>query len=293
MTLVSRTLALNAAWLALFVLAALPTLGFLWHHWTASVWHNGHGAFVPFIVGYLVWRTLREAGHEDEEGSAWGLAVVALGLLLMLADSAIQTDLLSAVGLIVCLPGFALLLLGAHRTRALVVPWLITFLMLPIPKAFLSQIHLFLRRISTVGTSWVLDVMGIPHVAVGTRIDLVRGAVEVADACSGFSATYAAVTVALVLAYLTHSNRRRFLLLAAAVPLAIFFNIVRVTGMVLIAHFHGFDLFDTWFHPFFGWMTFMGALVVLFALAGRPEEPQAETEPRQAPQAQAEPQPGA
>ena len=45
----------------------------------------------------------------------------------------IRSELMSAVGLVLILPGLSLLLLGARRTRLSALPLLIAAMMLPIP----------------------------------------------------------------------------------------------------------------------------------------------------------------
>ena len=257
----------HSLWALPFLLVFSPTLLFLWEKWTKNVWLNGHGVFVPILVAFLAHFALTHRSFEDEEPSPWGFAFLGAGLFLVAYDSAIKTEILSAVALIVCLPGLSLLLLGPQRTRALLFPWLLSFFMLPLPAFALDRIHMALRLITVYGTAPVLDLFGIPHVVSGTTIEIPRGPVQVVDLCSGFSALYAATTIALVLIYMADTNRRRVILALLPFPLAMLFNIVRVTGMVLLCHYQGFQILDTWIHTFLGWVCFLGTLVVLFTFA--------------------------
>jgi exosortase/archaeosortase family protein len=72
----------------------------------------------------------------------------------------------------------------------------------------------------------------------------------VADACSGINSLIALVTLATVYAYVTHPQTwRRLTLIAAAVPLAMFGNLVRVTSSAIVGNLYGQEAigsFDNW-----------------------------------------------
>jgi exosortase len=179
----------------------------------------------------------------------------------------LRTDLLAAVALLLALPGLSLLLLGPQRTRVLLTPWLISFLMLPIPEGLLAPIHVALRGITAAGTEWLLHSIGFPLYREGFTLVLPRSALYVADECSGFSTLYATITIALILAYLCASRVRQVLILALAVPLAIACNVLRVAMLALLVDRYGNGILETAMHPASGWLTFMLAGAVLFAIA--------------------------
>ena len=66
--------------------------------------HNIHGMFIPFVVAYFIRKELRSDQIVDAEQSAWGFLFLIPGLGMMALDSAIRTQLLSAFGMVVCLP---------------------------------------------------------------------------------------------------------------------------------------------------------------------------------------------
>jgi exosortase len=257
----------HALWLVPFVLLALPSVPFLWHQWTRSVWTNAHGMLMPLLVFYLAVHTLRRRGIESEEPSAAGFAILLPALGLLVLDGVLRTDLLAVVALLLALPGLSLLLLGPRRTRALLFPWLISFLMLPIPEGILGPIHVVLRRLTAAGTEWLLHAVGFPVYREGFTMILPRSALYVADECSGFSTLYATITIALILAYLSDTRVRRLAILGLAVPLAMACNVLRVALLALLVDRYGAGILDTAMHPASGWLTFMIAGVVLFAVA--------------------------
>jgi len=250
-----------------------PTAQFLWQRWTMSVWHNAHGALVPPVVAFLVYRELKDFTGAPPRASAWGFLLLVPALLLHAIDTGMHTQLLSAASILVALPGLSLLLLGPERTRAILFPLLFLAAALPIPLGMTEGIHMQLRLLATGATSAVVALMGIPIFAEGTTLHVVAGALEVSDACSGFSTLYAAGAVACLTAYSAPTWPRRLIVLACAAPLAIAANILRVISLVLLVLWQGADVLETFLHPLSGMMTFALALPVIFWLGGPPRQP--------------------
>ena len=249
-----------------------PTLMWLWERWTLSVWHNAHGLLIPPVVAYFAYQELRARRHLPASSSAWGFAIVAPALALHALDAGMNTQLLSAVSLVLLLPGLSLLLMGVERTRAILFPLAFLAFALPIPLALTEQIHWQLRLLATAATSSVVPMLGIPVFVEGTTLHMATGVLQVADACSGFSTLYAAMAVACLTAYSTPSPARRLLVLLAAAPLAIAANMLRVILLVVLVVWQGEEILETFVHGLSGMMTFALALPVIFWLGGDPRE---------------------
>jgi exosortase len=219
------------------------------------------------VVAYLAYLYLREDISRKEESSPWGFAFLLPGLLMVVVDSAIRTQLLSAIGLVFSLLGLTLLLLGARRSKALGFPLVLLFFMLPIPTAFIDRLVLVLRRISATGCEHVASLTGLPVLRDFTTLYLPNSSLEIADACSGFSTLYASVTMALILAYLTPSTARRVAILISAVPVAIGCNILRCTLLAYLVNYQGAGVLETPLHPLTGIFSFSFALAILFLIS--------------------------
>jgi exosortase len=122
--------------------------------------------------------------------------------------------------------------------------------------------------VATGATSTIVPMLGVPVFVEGTTLHTAQGALEVADACSGFSTLYAAVAVALLTAYQSASPARRVLVLLGAAPIAIASNILRVTILVLLVDWQGGGILETFVHPLSGIMTFALSLPIIFWLGG-------------------------
>jgi len=252
-----------------FVLMA-PTLVWLYERWTLSVWHNAHGLFVPPLAAYLAYQELKPLARRPARSSAWGFAWLLPALLLHAVDAGMHTQLLSAVALLLSLPGLSLLVLGAERTRAIAFPLVFLLFALPIPLGFTEQLHWQLRQVAAGGTAWLMPWLGVPVLLEGTTLHLPNGALEIVDACSGFSTLYAALAVACLTAYTAASGPRRLVVMASAVPLAIGANLLRVSGLALLVSLYGAEVLETFLHPLSGMLTFALALPVIFWLGGAP-----------------------
>ncbi len=262
-----RRVVLGLALLELLVLWA-PTIGWLYERWTLSVWHNAHGLLIPFVVAYFVYQELRPFAGRPRSSSAWGFVLLVPALALHALDAGIHTELLAAGSIVVALPGLALLTLGMERTKAILFPLAFLALSLPIPLGMTEQVHMQLRLLTTAATSSVVPMFGIPVFVEGTTLHLSGGALQVADACSGFSTLYAAIAVAMLTAYTARGTGRRALVLLAAAPLAILANWLRVIALVLLVVWRGDAILDTFVHPLSGMLTFALALPIIFWLGG-------------------------
>jgi exosortase len=107
----------------------------------------------------------------------------------------------------------------------------------------------------------------IPVYREGNMLYFVQTQLEVAEACSGIRSIMALTMLSLVFCYLSRDGWwRKALLIAAAVPIALLGNIVRVTGTGILAHFYGDQVAKGFLHEFSGLVVFAFGLVLLFAV---------------------------
>jgi exosortase len=266
-TVLRRAVLILVAAELLFLYA--PTWRWLVDRWTMGVWNNAHGFMIPPVVAWFVWQELRPLRALPPDANAWGLALLVPALAMHVLDTGMHTQILSATSIVVALPGLSLLFLGTARTKAIAFPLALTLLMLPIPLAMTERIHLVLRHVSTAGAAAIIPWLGGTVYAEATTLHITQGVLEVGDGCSGFSTLYAACAVAALAAYSSDRWSRRIAALAAAAPLAIASNIVRVVLLVFVVRWLGMGALETWLHPASGVLTFVLTLPVILWL-GRP-----------------------
>ncbi|MFN2481791.1 MAG: exosortase [Pyrinomonadaceae bacterium] len=280
---------LVAAAVAFAYWGVLAKLGRFW--WEDE--NYSHGLLIPFIIGYILWTERDALARALRRPSlAWGAAAVVCGLLALLAGTAgaelfIQRTslVLVAAGLIVYFWGFALL-------RLVLVPLLLLLLAIPIPSIIFNKIAFPLQLFASRCAVASMRLFDIPVLRQGNVIELMplgsstTKKLEVVEACSGIRSLMTLVTLAVVFAYFSFPKddgkgegaRGRFawlksygvwrsvILVLSAVPIAIITNAARVSGTGILARYYGTKVADGFFHEFSGWVVYVAAFLLLFAL---------------------------
>jgi exosortase len=96
---------------------------------------------------------------------------------------------------------------------------------------------------------------------------LASGSLEIENPCSGLRALLALVATGAVCAHLQPGGwRRGLVLVAAAVPIAMLGNAVRITLLILAAHYADLRVATGALHDLSGYAIYAVALAGLFAL---------------------------
>jgi exosortase len=256
--------------LALLVAA----FGVVYRHVIAKLvydWINdgnySHGFLIVPIAAYLAWERRAKLAAAAIRPSVFGLVVLA-GSLAALAAGVLGAELfLSRVSMIGVLGGAVLFALGWQHLRLLAFPIAFLLLMIPIPAIVFNNIAFPLQLLASKGAEFSLSAANIPVLREGNVIVLANTSLEVAEACSGIRSLISLVTLAIVYGYFSDGRVwARIVLAIAAVPVAVAANAVRVAGTGFAAHFYGPTVAEGFFHTFSGWMLFVVAFVMLFAV---------------------------
>jgi exosortase len=254
-----------AAWVAVFS----PTMLWMYDRWTGSFWHNNHSMIVAVLIGILTRGALSRERHADYDVTLWGLPLLACGLLLLVADANTPGQQLASIGLVVTLPGLALLLLGKQRARALRLPLSMSIFLIPLPSLIAN--HLFLRSVTADWTLALLHLFGVRASLYYSRLETPDHVFIISEACSGFSTLVAAVSLSFFLFAACPSRPRRIALLLSILPLTLAANTVRVVLLVFLSMTFGVELLETSLHEASGVVTFVFVIGTLFWIADRPK----------------------
>lgn len=222
-----RALMAGLAALALLVCYASTLRGMVNQWWTDE--DMSHGFAVPLVIAWIVWRerarwlTLPVAptwwGFPLLVGAAAMQAISSLGLGLFAGAVAF---LVSVVGTVLCLGGFAFL-------RVWAFPAALSLFMLPKLAIVYNQSTLPLQLLASRLASGTLSHLGFRVVREGVILDVGGHRVSVLEACSGVRYLMSLAFIAVVFAYLADVKPwMRGALLIAAVPIAIVANSIRV-----------------------------------------------------------------
>ena len=113
-------------------------------------------------------------------------------------------------------------------------------------------------------TEQVVRFIGIPIFREGNVLHLAETTLEVVAACSGLRSLVTMFALAGALTFFSPlSTSRKWVLFFAAAPIAIFANIVRLTGTAMLASIYGGDVAQGFLHDFSGIVVFVLGLALL------------------------------
>jgi exosortase len=184
--------------------------------------------------------------------------VVGLALLIHILGFLAQQPRVSMIALFLGLYGMIGLVWGWRTMWASTFPMVLFAFCLPLGN-FAQIVTLPLRMVS-VKLTWMVchGVLDIDVLQRGTVLSDPSGKYDydVAAACSGIRSFVALLAVTTIFAMLSlRSVWRRALMLLTTVPLVIICNVLRLTVVVL------------WVHDWFGYVTYLVAIVALLGVA--------------------------
>jgi exosortase len=226
-----------------------------------------HGFIVLPLVAFFVWER-RAALRNAPFCPTWaGLAIAAVSLLVYMAGILGAELFLTRISLIGFLAGAVLFVYGVAHARILAFPLAFLLLMVPLPALVFNQIAFPLQLLASQVGETVIRTAGIPVLREGNLLQLPSRTLEVAEACSGIRSLISLLLMAIVLAYFSEPRGgRRLLIAAAAVPIAVVANALRVAGTGIASEYVSPAAAEGVFHSFSGWVVFVVACAGLMAV---------------------------
>lgn len=226
-----------------------------------------HGIFVPLFALFVLWQDRKRLLQVGAAPSWSGLPLIVVGLLMLILGVLGAELFFSRTSLLVLLAGLIVLFQGWAFFRAVLFPWAILILMIPIPSLLLQKVTFPLQLLASRLSSDFLPLCGVPVLREGNVIVLPSMPLEVAEACSGIRSLLSLVTLAIIYGYLMDKRTWvRVVLAVSAVPIAVAANGFRIFGTGLLVQYWDPDKAQGFFHAFSGWLIFVASLIMLFAL---------------------------
>ena len=223
-----------------------------------------HGFFVPICSAILLWVHRKAWMETTLEPSASGI-LFALAAMALLVVGTLGAELfLPRVSLCLLLGGLVVYFAGWPMLRAVKAPWLVLFLMIPLPVIIFNEFAFPLQVLATKSATSLLDLLQVPVLREGNIIILPSMSLDVVEACSGLRSLMSLITVATF--YGLFFERRiwmRCLLVLFAVPVAVFANALRIVFSALLAQYVNRQLAEGFFHAFSGFLLFLLSFAAL------------------------------
>jgi exosortase len=252
---------------------ALPLLALLWAYWSALVELAGqwaanpqysHGYLVPVFAVALLWLRRRQMDLVRFRPNLWGLAVLLGAITMRLVGTWFHFVWLDPVSLLPALAGVCLLLGGWAAWRWAWPAIAFLFFMVPLPYGLSLSLAGPLQTVATEASTYALQTLGQPAVAEGHIILLNDVELGVVEACSGLRmlVVFFALATAVVLV-IRRPLWEKLIVVASAIPIALFANILRITVTGILYETAGRELADAIFHDLAGWVMMPLALGLL------------------------------
>jgi len=262
----------SVGWVAALVavLAALgyvyfPLLRYCFGKWLEPDY--AHGLLVPVFSLYLAWMWRDRAPATIKWPEPWGLAFLAAGVLIFLAAGLtnLVKEWFQGFSLVLNLCGLTLLLGGWKALRWLWPALAFLLFMFPLPYRVEHALGWQLQKTAAVASEFVLQTIGYPTYREAVVLHVQDHTLEVEKACSGLSMLLSFVAISVGMAIVVSRPwLDRAIILASAVPIAVFCNVVRIVVTGVLYNEAGRELGDKVFHDLAGWLMLVMALVALW-----------------------------
>ena len=228
---------------------------------------SSHGLLLVGVAGFLVHRRWQQLRSLPAEPRDLGFAIVATGLLIFAAGTVTGDVFILRVSLPLVIAGATLLVGGLRHLRLLAAPLGLLILAIPLPAVIVTHATMPLQLIASQVAAGVLQACQVSVLRQGNLLMLDRVTLEVADVCSGLRSLVSLISVtAVCAAFFSMSARRLVLLMAAAIPVAIVGNGLRVAATGLLSTWIGEAAARGFIHDVTGWVAFMGMCAIIVGL---------------------------
>ncbi|GEM_PF-94109 len=172
------------------------------------------GLLIPFVIAYIILtekERLRNA--QGKPSLVSGVAMSLCALFFLWAGTAGAELFTQRMSLVLLLIGLTVYFWGWRLVRALMFPFVLLVLAIPIPTIVLNQVAFPLQLFASRCAVWSMQLFDIPVLRSGNVIELMpRTAtqplkLEVVAACSGIRSLMTLVSLAVVYAYFTHPSK--------------------------------------------------------------------------------------
>ena len=264
-----RTVAITAS----FTIVAVcffwwQTISLLVQEWRTRTY--SHGFIILPVCLYLLWRRRHWIAQVEPRAEFFGIAAALCCALGWLAGRAGDARVIQEFCLIGMIVSALWSIVGTRALRRMALPLAFLIFAVPIGDSLISPLQDFTAAFAAAA----LRLSGIPTFTDGRLLSIPTADWQVAEACSGINYLISMVFLACLFAVTTYRTWwRRALFLAASIAIPILANGIRAYGIVMLAYLSNNRLAVGVDHIIYGWVFFALVILLLFAVAGRWQEP--------------------
>jgi len=218
---------------------------------------------LPMSAALIVMEWKPPAGRSGWDATA-GSTALAIALLARAADVRLSLNILA---LVAWWMGAFIFSFGSRAFRRALFPLCFLLGMVPLPQLVLDPLVGLLQQGSTTSAHWLFAAAGIPVQQTGTLVHLPGLTLEVAPECSSIRSSMMLLVTTMFLAQLLLvSSRRKMAVVAAAIPLSVLKNGLRIFTLGTLATKVDPGFLTGRFHRQGGIIFFLIALAGIFLL---------------------------
>ena len=229
-----------------------------------------HAYFILPISLFLAWRRLRSFKRDPLNLTLnlnLALFIIVLGLFMFIFGWKLDYLFITTLSLIPLLYGIIIYLYGTKMAKALSFPILYLLLMVPPPLGVLDAITIPMRHGVSAAAVAILNLFHYPIHREGLMIYLGSHEIFMGAPCSGFRSLITMFSLGVVYVYIIKGGFwKKFIMVAAIVPLALLGNLIRVITLCLLTYYAGEKVAEGFFHYFSGGVIFVIMIIGLLIL---------------------------
>lgn len=254
-----------------------PAFIWIWKRWNAPESYYSHGPLIIFASLFLVWIKRGEIKRVKFTPDNRGIIIIIAALIIHTIGNLIRLYFISAVSLLILLTGIIFYLFGREMLQKVRFPVLYLVFMIPAPLVLISNIVIKMKLFAGEMGAAMLNKIGLKAIRDGSIIRMQNSYLEIGAPCSGLRSLIALLAFGVAFAYLTrHSNLKKCILVAAAVPIALIANIFRIVLLGWVSEVYGMQAAQGWIHDFSGFLLFaiagLGLIIVNSLLTMKPDD---------------------
>lgn len=259
------TVAAGAATL-LLVVGFSGTFQSLWRAWRENP-NYSHGFLILPISFFLVWRMRREIAATPVAPSWWGVAVVAIGVLIQIVGLRGDVTIFQGWAFLAVLAGLVWSWFGWKMLMRVRFPLVFLLFMVPILPFLMNSVSFRLKVLAADGAVRLASAMGAPVVQRGMDLYFPSGTLTVENACSGLNSLVALMALGALFGHMSATSAwKGWALFLLSIPVAIAANVVRIASLSVMASVTDTETASGLFHDIGGFLLFGVALLLLFGL---------------------------
>ena len=251
-----------------FVFCYYPTFLWLNQRYLGVNSYYSHGYLIPLVSAYLIYLKREKIRQIECESNCGGLVTIVFALLLHILGTLGSINFISGFSIVFYLFGTSLYLCGGNVTRLVAFPLFFLVFMCPIPDVLIDVIAIPLKSMATSFALLIMDLLDIPYLRQGFRIQFAASAFVIGTPCNGMRSLISFLALGLLLVFfLRTAFWKKALFLAIIPPVSIVLNGLRIAILLGIANMYGQDAAapDSYLHDSSGLFVFaIGILLLMF-----------------------------